>query len=102
MIEAETSKPPMPYDPQTLPDFRRIIFTGNAPSLFRVHEDTKRHYRRNPRFAGRFVEGVIELLWVAANGAAWLARCLKMNAERWEGDPPYVLLDHSSQPRDEL
>lgn len=75
------------YPPAELSDIRRIIFTGDASAseFEKIRTVVVEMY---PDFENRFVEG-IEPRWVAAVGAAKLARLFKFDHGRFVGDPGY-------------
>ncbi|PVH70826.1 hypothetical protein DL98DRAFT_597488 [Cadophora sp. DSE1049] len=77
LIKAELSEPPTPYaSPTQLSDFRRIIFSGDAPAseFEKIREAITKII---PEFSDRFMEN-IEPKWVGAVGAARLARVYKL------------------------
>jgi hypothetical protein len=68
--------------PVQLTDFRRIVFSGDAPaSEFNKIRETI--INAVPELSDRFIEG-IEPRWVAAVGAARLARAYKLNPEMFQ------------------
>lgn len=75
------------YGPAQLSDFRRIIFSGDAPDseFQKIRESVEEIF---PDFADRFVEG-IEPKWVGAVGAARLARLFTFHPERFRMEPGY-------------
>lgn len=103
MIESEMSKTPQSrYEPPlVLSDIRRVVFSGDASHIeyTRIREALMEAI---PDFADRFVEEVIEPRWVSANGAAWLARSLKNEPIRWDGDLPYMREGDGLSSHDEL
>lgn len=79
------------HNPATLKDFRRIVFSGDAPDseFQKIREVIVKVF---PDFSERFAGG-IDPKWVAAVGAARLAREWKLTPEIFERDSELVIDD---------